>query len=329
MYCTQGLSVANAIFATIAISALQRLSPSLYSISQEVGIATDKQTCLTSLVSSSSSSTQCLVERDQCAAPSNGNPSSTLNGSQAETICEALSNPQCLAPPPLRGTNTTVPRMRCGIEVNLFTDLRPDDLWSIAALFAQATALRCEPQAYPIKHVFGGGGWDEHLSLQMLRRLLLALREVGIVPDDNAFDIAQQTHQGPIDWDNNRPRYWSFYGALGPDFPQHEWNSHFFSVLDNVRQPLVLANQRAPIMLLLRPVSEFFVQYAVYLRSHNLITDNVLRDNFLEEIADDRFPAAEASTMMDIWSRSTVISSQRHPSYSALFHVNRESRRAG
>ena len=326
MFCTQGLSVANAIFATIAIATLQQLSPTLQHLSQDVGSDTnaDRAACLTSLGSWTSAAGQCQAnEGDQCpsssASSATAGPSS-LSDTQVAAICDALSNVQCEAPRPAPA-NTTTSRIACGLEVNIFTDLRPDDLWSIAALFSQATSLNCRPEDYPIKHVFGGGGMDVGNSHWMLRRLLRNLRRARILPGDDAFNIDQQTHPGPLDWGADRPRYRTFYGAMSGRVPETFSPRNFASeVFRTVKEPLVMRDQQAPIMLLLRPVYEFAVYHTVYLMNNRIINSDtsVLRPRFFNSLDRHGVSAEDAGTMMEIWRRSEVYSSQKLPAQSAL-----------
>ena len=313
--------MAKGIFATIAMTALQNLSPTMYRLSTDVDFKTDNVTCLESLdnwLTSTSGGDQCPAQDSTCQASvaSTAANAPSLNATQKQIICDAAGNRQCDEREAGSSHTVEIPQMQCGLEVNIFTNLHPDDLWAIAALFSQATKLDCSPPQYPIKHVFGGGGWDAVASLSMLQEFLRRLQVYeAIVPW--SFDIFGQTHPGPADVHTDEPQFNSFYNALDI-VPFPDKSTLFETAFQSAKEPLVMASQTQPIMLLLRPVEEFVIHHTNYLLGENVIDRRMLQPTFLIACENHRVTAADANRMMEIWKRSVVVSTQQYPNASTF-----------
>ncbi|KAI9795567.1 MAG: hypothetical protein M1833_006967 [Piccolia ochrophora] len=172
-----------------------------------------------------------------------------------------------LAMPPRIGLAVThAYHLRCGMEVDIFTDCEPDDLWTLLGLFSKATSLNCPPGQYPIKLVFGGGGYNPSMTDKILRQFLMQLRQKGIIPADDWFNIARDVHPGPTSTSGNAARFNGFGHALNPAFTRDNpyigaTVDAFITTWDSVKVMDLLTQQDAPIILALRPIFEYVVSW--------------------------------------------------------------------
>ena len=75
----------------------------------------------------------------------------------------------------------------CGMEIDIFTENKPEDMFALAALFRKADemflALGCSAGQYPIKYVITGGSYDDHTAIDLTDTFLESLNDIGIGHD--------------------------------------------------------------------------------------------------------------------------------------------------
>ncbi|KAI9852721.1 MAG: hypothetical protein M1838_005916 [Thelocarpon superellum] len=176
---------------------------------------------------------------------------------------------QIQAQPCASTAQSGVTEMKCNSTVLIFTDLKPGDLWTIPALFKQANALGCRPEDYPIKAVFGGGGYNSDMTRNALVRYLLYLQHESIVP--RAFDVSTKVYRGPTDLHAGlaKARKWGedfYHPEIRDDPANHPMQGALestFSCLEDFRQVISTMAKTpsvsSPIIVGLRPIFEFVV----------------------------------------------------------------------
>ncbi|KAI9814957.1 MAG: hypothetical protein M1832_005596 [Thelocarpon impressellum] len=163
-------------------------------------------------------------------------------------------------------------RWRCGMELNIFTELKRDDFFAIAAIFRKANEisneLRCLPEEYPIKGVYGGGGYHAETWLVSLREFLYDLQRYHIVADESRFDVHEQTHRGPTALDQENPAYDMLPGGNPAPLDQRTRTppqTTLDSATSTVRSTMErLGLQSAPIIMALRPLHEFTLLWSQF-----------------------------------------------------------------
>ncbi|KAI9822127.1 MAG: hypothetical protein M1832_003130 [Thelocarpon impressellum] len=160
----------------------------------------------------------------------------------------------------------------CNVEINIFTETRPEDIFAIAALFRKANevslSLGCRPEEYPIKAIFGGGGYHSQTWHDELCNTLGVMQEANILPNEDSFDIGTQVYPGPTAIDADHLRYDVLAGGEMADEHQRIWTppeSTTYSLKRTMRASMgKLISQRAPINVALRPPYEFALLWSEY-----------------------------------------------------------------
>ncbi|KAI9812076.1 MAG: hypothetical protein M1832_000629 [Thelocarpon impressellum] len=167
--------------------------------------------------------------------------------------------------------------LRCGMELNIFTEMRPADLLALIALIRRANEvareLDCRPEEYPIKEMFAGGGRNVDLRLREFRSFLADLQFEGLLPGPRWFNVTAQTHPGPAAPDAHLPLYIARYRftttltiMTGQDPNQPvPGETTLRSAEKTIRATMEPLNrQRAPVIVALRPIYEFALLWSVY-----------------------------------------------------------------
>ncbi|KAI9823412.1 MAG: hypothetical protein M1832_002422 [Thelocarpon impressellum] len=163
-------------------------------------------------------------------------------------------------------------QVHCGVALNVFTAWKPDDLFALAAIFRKtneiAIALRCRPEEYPIKAVYGGGGYNAETSLQILQAYLYELQLARIVPDETRFNVTLQTHLGPTALDLENPAY-DLLSHGSPAPPDQRTRTPPQRTLDTTTRTIKstmerIGAQAAPVIMALRPLHEFALLWSQF-----------------------------------------------------------------
>ena len=158
----------------------------------------------------------------------------------------------------------------CGMEANIFVDNEPDDLLALLSLFSKATQHakqhNCPPEQYPIKAVFGGGGYNPIMSHRMLQQYLGALQEAGFMPDVKSFDIDANVYPGPTSAEGPAEGFDTWGLAFDESYTRN--NPSIGQTIDPLSSTLkyspvlkVLTRQKAPVIIALRPITEYAVSW--------------------------------------------------------------------
>ncbi|KAI9847231.1 MAG: hypothetical protein M1838_000967 [Thelocarpon superellum] len=215
----------------------------------------------------------------------------------------------------------------CELEMNIFTDTEPDDLWALIAIFSKATStyhtLQCPHNKYPVKAVFGGGGFNSDITHDMLKEYLGYLKSYRIIPDI-AFDIASQVHPGPVSAKAVDPEQdgleqtlhisvnrfdrwgWSF-GQLrhSPQDPDQDLLSTTMSSLAAVEA--TLRPQHAPLVVAMRPIFEFAVGYRESTRHMVELFNNATYEDQIRRLA---WSSEQFQGLIDVFRKSTILMHQ-------------------
>ncbi|KAI9822125.1 MAG: hypothetical protein M1832_003128 [Thelocarpon impressellum] len=168
--------------------------------------------------------------------------------------------------------------------------MEPEDLYAMAALFRKANEiaieLRCRPEEYPIKAVYGGGGYNSDFWHLHLQYYLAILQTHGIVPDPRMFDIHTQAYKGPTSLEHEKNCYDIFPDGT-PTPPTHRAMLGEQTTLSSVKAtigPIMeqLRSQSAPIIVALRPLYEFAILWTEYSLNQTQPSDRLGETMLLE-----------------------------------------------
>ncbi|KAI9823944.1 MAG: hypothetical protein M1832_002262 [Thelocarpon impressellum] len=158
--------------------------------------------------------------------------------------------------------------VNCKTQMVVYEDGEPDDLVALMALFSRATKTyteqKCKEDEYPIKAVFGGGGYNAQMSHKMLISYLEQLRNIGIIPrSKEVFNLERRVYRGPTSADQNEVQFDNFGLAFDKDFTRRNYAAQdaLQSTMDAVPSQEVLAGLTNPIIVALRPIPEHVVCY--------------------------------------------------------------------
>ncbi|KAI9844383.1 MAG: hypothetical protein M1838_002207 [Thelocarpon superellum] len=162
------------------------------------------------------------------------------------------------------------PEERCDREIVIFTDVKPENIFAVTTILRQALEthrrLSCQPEQFPVKHIFTGGGSSSSLWHDTLRTFLQKLQDEKIVPI--SFSIRSRVHQGPtaLDADDARwgPVAQAYQDSLALQTGRPYTQNQSETILDSLRHAYVsveakIARLNAPTIVALRPIHEFAV----------------------------------------------------------------------